>query len=687
MAYVSTDPNWGLEEATKDYVSTDPDWGLGEVNGEPTPQQHAPALLDWDELSKQTGFDANPQFQDLPSSEQSYGGLGGTDAQQFRPSGLSEPILRALPVTDRARVALPPQTPSPEFAPEPYESAYTTPSWEKISSQVVSSHGGFGRPDAGMIADAPIVPRKPGETSATSFAASMQDPLWHIAPIPISENDNERVKLEKTIGNVGRSFISGATSVYGALGLLNPYIALGQIVASSPQIIERLKHAEQTPPWSVERHEAAAEVLAVILPFALHAGSGEGAKARAAERADVHSRIEEELGFRRGPVAPETPTVGEPVPAGAQLVEPSTVADTLLQDQLDPRLDPSIVVDERQPGPDKDLPQMRERGSIGSGGLTKKKIGVPKTLAEFNEWKAREAERKPWEFKAKEPTNKVAAATEPFKPKASVPVTQAELAAFNRRLTPKQKLEQKAREFKGEPEPSVPAEIQTPQVEPEPEVKAHGVSRAARDKAGTVEVTTGSHHTAEEHAEMGDKLISEGADPVEVVRNARQQQAWSANAVNIAIAHDFKLTQIAEDARAKADAFPGDARLEETATRAEKSAQDWEDRAIRPIREKFHETGMALQQARSLSLPRGSYVDYAKQFIAENKRKPTAAEEVKLKAAAKKVRDINAAEAKDLKAREAAMNKRLKPRKIMDLDTLKKSLTELKEKLMKDCII
>lgn len=136
---------------------------------------------------------------------------------------------------------------------------------------------GLFHPESATDMQAPLkspqdvsVPLPNGETSASMFHKAMAAPAVEIPMMPISDSDSERVKLEKTIGNVGRGFISGSTSVEGALGLMSPYIAIPQILASVPEVFNRLKEADKTPPWSAARHQAAADAVMTLLPLIFH---------------------------------------------------------------------------------------------------------------------------------------------------------------------------------------------------------------------------------------------------------------------------------------------------------------------------------------------------------------------------------------------------------------------------------
>lgn len=169
-----------------------------------------------------------------------------------------------------------PQTPTSESE----KALAETPKWAVAGATVgamqnaiptIPPSGYAGRGEFAADANvAPIVPLKPGETSVSSFKEAMTKPALSLPPVQINKDDSEFTKVDKTLQNIAKGFVSGATSPAGAMALLSPFIAGATIVSNIPNIIEKLKEADKTPAFSTERHEAAAEVVTMILPFALH---------------------------------------------------------------------------------------------------------------------------------------------------------------------------------------------------------------------------------------------------------------------------------------------------------------------------------------------------------------------------------------------------------------------------------
>lgn len=208
-----------------------------------------------------------------------------------------------------------------------------------------------------------------------------------------------------------------------------------------------------------------------------------------------------------------------------------------------------------------------------------------------------------------------------------------------------------------------------------------GVSRAARDAAGEVDRTPASVLSVQDHVQNGQRLEAQGADPLAVVKDAVDKGSFSRDATDLAIKRDSDLTKDARMARRAADQAPGDRTLSAAADAAEKAQQQWEDYAIRPIRGQFADTGLSLQTA--IDLDTGDYVDYRKQFAKQNGREPTPVEAQQLQGATRAARKLSDANSADL----SRIEKAAKPKRIMNRDELRDSLSKTKAQALADCLV
>jgi hypothetical protein len=211
-----------------------------------------------------------------------------------------------------------------------------------------------------------------------------------------------------------------------------------------------------------------------------------------------------------------------------------------------------------------------------------------------------------------------------------------------------------------------------------------GVSRAARDLSGEVDVTPAEVFSAEDHIQNGRQLESQGADTNGIVGDAVQRGSFGRPAIDLAVTRDADLTEAARRAGREARANPGNPELQRVADQATAAQQQWEDYAIRPIRGQFADTGRSLQTA--IDLDTGDFVDYLKAFRKEKGVEPQPQVAQALKQASDVVSNIRDTNQQFMQDWERELNKTVKPRKTFrNMDELKKSLDDLKEQLFKDC--
>lgn len=146
--------------------------------------------------------------------------------------------------------------------------------------------------------------------------SALTDPLIKIPPIPADANDNERQKLEKAIGNLGRGVISSATSPFGAEAFANPVVGLGTLAVQAPELYKMERAAEKTPPFSPERNAAAVNIGAYLATLG-HMTKPGATPEVAPERPVSPASASEAAPAAIVPEAPVNPELGAPLPPKA----------------------------------------------------------------------------------------------------------------------------------------------------------------------------------------------------------------------------------------------------------------------------------------------------------------------------------------------------------------------------------
>jgi hypothetical protein len=91
----------------------------------------------------------------------------------------------------------------------------------------------------------------------------LEKPLFEFGHLPVTSEQSLPARFGSAVLNKVGEFVSGLTSFQGIIGLLPP-VGAAQIVAQAPDLVERVKEAEKTPPGSPERINASLDVVLAI---------------------------------------------------------------------------------------------------------------------------------------------------------------------------------------------------------------------------------------------------------------------------------------------------------------------------------------------------------------------------------------------------------------------------------------
>lgn len=96
--------------------------------------------------------------------------------------------------------------------------------------------------------------------------------LVNLPTAKIEQTDPTLEKAGKAAYNTAAGFINGVTGTDGVMMMINPFVGLAGLGAAVPDLINKVKQAELTPPNSPERWQAGSDVVAFMaLPAVAHA--------------------------------------------------------------------------------------------------------------------------------------------------------------------------------------------------------------------------------------------------------------------------------------------------------------------------------------------------------------------------------------------------------------------------------
>lgn len=97
-------------------------------------------------------------------------------------------------------------------------------------------------------------------------------PLVNLPTAKIDQSDPTIEKAGKAAYNTAAGFINGATGTDGVMMMINPFMGIAGLGAAVPDLINKVKQAELTPPNSPERWQAGSDVVAFMAaPAVIHA--------------------------------------------------------------------------------------------------------------------------------------------------------------------------------------------------------------------------------------------------------------------------------------------------------------------------------------------------------------------------------------------------------------------------------
>jgi hypothetical protein len=236
---------------------------------------------------------------------------------------------------------------------------------------------------AKALAETPGVPID-AEAQASSATASAEgtseQPTFSFLPQSAAQIENEDAKIareagplvtipkaeitpdQSTLGKGARAayntvagFVEGMTSVDGLVSIINPVVGVATMGAAVPELINKVREAEKTPPNSPERWQAGTDVLGLLsLPAVVHAAArGRGARAadepaQPADAPDAPLRpADEAIPTDRPPAGETAPAAPERGPLGAR--DGEAPPDAVAPDVARPS---DTVVDPVASGPD-----------------------------------------------------------------------------------------------------------------------------------------------------------------------------------------------------------------------------------------------------------------------------------------------------------------------------------------------
>jgi hypothetical protein len=110
----------------------------------------------------------------------------------------------------------------------------------------------------------------------------LEKPLVQFPHLPVTKEQSLPARVGSAVLNKAGDFVSGVTGFQGLIGLFPP-VGIAQIIAQTPDLIEKVKKADETPPGSPERIDAGLDVVAAVgslgaMGAAMKAGLKTGAR-------------------------------------------------------------------------------------------------------------------------------------------------------------------------------------------------------------------------------------------------------------------------------------------------------------------------------------------------------------------------------------------------------------------------
>ena len=99
----------------------------------------------------------------------------------------------------------------------------------------------------------------------------LEKPLVEFGKLPVTQDQSFPVRVGSAVTNKVGDFVSGLTSFQGVIGLFPP-VAVAQIFAQAPDLIDKVKQAELTPAGSPERINAGLDVVTAVGTLGLIGG-------------------------------------------------------------------------------------------------------------------------------------------------------------------------------------------------------------------------------------------------------------------------------------------------------------------------------------------------------------------------------------------------------------------------------